>query len=100
MHIEMIFGHNERDEESIFINNDGASAAKPFDHRNILFLHRIEIKKAFWLARDSHHNGTRGSLIDDAKTSVVRTKKSFFKLELLEDGLIFEMDEMNFRANN
>jgi hypothetical protein len=38
-------------------------------------------------------------LIDDAKAALVSAQEGFFKLELRKDGLVLEMDEMNFRAN-
>ena len=97
---EGAFVHDECDEQGIFIDNDGAAAAEPFDDGNALSFDRIDIEQFIRLSGDSHHDGSRRAVVEDAKISPVGPEERLFELELLKNGGIFELDQMDFRANN
>ena len=89
-----IFSHDEGDEESFFIDDHCAAAAKAFDDWDFVSLHFFYIKQRFGLSGDPHDDGARRSFIDDAERTVICAEQRFFELELLENRRIFQMNEM------
>ena len=93
---EGAFVHDECDEQGIFIDNDGAAAAEPFDDGNALSFDRIDIEQFIRLSGDSHHDGSRRAVVEDAKISPVGPEERLFELELLKDIDLGQFDEVEF----
>ena len=83
--VDRIFGQDERDKESRFIDDDGPSAAEALVDGDVLFFYMIQIETSRRIAGDPHDDGAGRSEIDDAKVPVIGAKERFFELKLLED---------------
>ena len=71
MDIKLFLLHEKRDEESVLIYNHCAATAEAFNDGNIVPTHTLEVEVLFRFARDSHHDCPWGTLVDNAKVSIV-----------------------------
>lgn len=89
--VEHLFVANEGDEESVFVDDDGAAAAKAFDEGDAVLAGAITVDEFFFFAGDAHDDGARGSFADDAPVARIGTQECFFQQQLVVDGIVGQM---------